>query len=559
MKTKVLVALTTLLFVACGTQQKAAHYGKAEKHRLLLLPIEESAPTAQIDYSSSDGDPITLNVKLARGKVDYYVPLAVKGLNTEGKIKNLPDSAVAWSAMKFSNKYEANEEKFRPHYHFSPSHGWMNDPNGMVYKDGEYHLFYQYNPYGATWGNMHWGHAVSRNLVDWEHLPVAITPDKNGAAYSGSSVVDHNNVAGFGAGAIVSFYTSKSNREAQSIAYSTDNGRTFTKYEGNPVLCSTERDFRDPKVIYHTDSKQYIMALAVGQNIEFYSSKNLKDWHFESKFGERYGVHGTGYAVWECPDLVELNVQGTNEKRWVLLVNINGHGPASGGSATQYFIGDFDGHKFTCEDDEKQVKWQDYGKDHYAAVTWSNSPDERTLAIAWMSNWQYANQVPTKCFRSTNTIVRSLSLFSHDGDLFLASTPVEELEHNRVRTKKIAQTAQITFSLERGDEDMATFSLENSLGERVDFSVNFLDNSVVVDRTKSGDTSFSGAFAVAAKAPIMGEGYHFNIYIDTASVECFVNDGKTSLTNIVFPTEPYDNLHFNNNCKVKDLKIYKIK
>ena len=557
MNNRLLITLTTLLYVACGTQQKTAQHGQAEKHRLLLLPIEESAPTAQIDYKSSDSDPITLNVKLARNKVDYYVPLALNDINTEGKIKNLPESAIAWKTMKFSNRYKVGKDKFRPQYHFAPLYGWMNDPNGMVYKDGEYHLFYQYNPYGATWGNMHWGHAVTRNLVDWEHLPVAITPDKNGAAYSGSSVVDHDNVAGFGADAIVSFYTSKSNREAQSIAYSTDNGRTFTKYEHNPILCSDERDFRDPKVIYHAGSKQYIMALAVGQNIEFYSSKNLKDWQFESKFGETYGVHGTGYAVWECPDLIELNIEGSNEKRWVLLVNINGHGPASGGSATQYFIGNFDGHRFTCEDDEKQVKWQDYGKDHYAAVTWSNSPDNRTLAIAWMNNWQYANQVPTTWFRSSNTIVRSLSLFSHKGDLYLASKPVEEHKQRRVKAKKISRTSQITFTLKRGKSQNATFSLANSLGESVDFNVDFNSNSVVVDRTKSGDTSFSNAFAIAAKAPIMGEGYHFDIFIDTASVECFINDGKTVLTNTVFPTEPYNNLHFDEECEVEDFTIYR--
>ncbi len=522
---------------------------------LLILPIEESAPGANITYITKDG-PINLNVHLAVNNVDYTMPLYLDGQKSI-TVRNLDASALTWEALTLSNKFEAGEDKYRPAYHFAPEYGWMNDPNGMVYKDGEYHLFYQHNPYGSMWGNMHWGHAVSRDLVDWEQLPVAIIPDKNGTVYSGSAIVDFDNRAGFGKDAIVAFYTSKSSREAQSVAYSLDNGRTFEKYENNPVLTSTEKDFRDPKVIYHKESNRYIMALAVGQNIEFYSSENLLEWKFESKFGEEYGVHGTGYAVWECPDLVELEVQNSDEKRWVLLVNINGHGP-SGGSATQYFIGDFDGKEFTCEDEKEQVKWQDYGRDHYATVTWSNSPDDRVLAIAWMNNWWYATRTPTKWFRSTNSIVRSLSLFSHEGELYLASTPVKELEARRVATEKVSQACEVNFTLQPSDIP-ATFSLTNTVGESVDFTVDFEKSIIIVDKTKAGDTSFSDNFAVATPAPIFGEGYHIQLYIDVASVECFVNGGKSSLTNTLYPTQPYDNLVFGAECIVENLNIYDIK
>ncbi len=554
--------LLALLLAACSSPGHftVVHHDESSeilieaKENLLILPIEESAPVANIEYITKDG-PITLNVHLAVEKIDYTMPLKINGQKSI-KVRNLAPTAITWESLALSDTFEAGEDKFRPSYHFAPAYGWMNDPNGMVYKDGEYHLFYQHNPYGSMWGNMHWGHAVSRNLIDWEQLPVAIIPDKNGTAYSGSAIVDSENRAGFGKDAILAFYTSKSSREAQSIAYSLDNGRTFEKYENNPVLTSTEKDFRDPKVIYHKESNRYIMALAVGQNIEFYSSENLLEWKFESKFGEEYGVHGTGYAVWECPDLVELEVQNSDEKRWVLLVNINGKGP-SGGSATQYFIGDFDGKEFTCEDEKEQVKWQDYGRDHYASVTWANSPDERVLSIAWMNNWMYATRTPTRWFRSTNSIVRSLSLFSHEGDLYLASTPVEEFEQHRVETDAISQACEVSFTLEASDK-VATFSLSNDLGERVDFEVDFLKNTIVVDRRKAGDNSFADNFAVATPAPIFGEGYDIRLFIDRASVECFVNGGKSSLTNLVYPTEPYDKIEFGTQSKVKDFKIHEI-
>ena len=369
--------------------------------KYLILPVEDSAPDVSISVMVDNVQVETFTVRLALNKVDYTVPYELSkyagkhvvlrfAMNPQerGGARPKVKEAVFSNNLALANSYDASNKEtlWRPVYHFAPQWGWMNDPNGMVYKDGEYHLFYQYNPYGSRWGNMNWGHAISRDLVSWEHMPVAISPDGLGTIFSGSAVVDKNNTAGFGAGAIVAFYTQASARQMQSIAYSTDNGRTFKKYAGNPVLTGEVADFRDPKVSWNESTQKWILTLAVGQEVRFYSSPNLKDWTYESNFGEGQGSHG---GVWECPDLFELPVAGTNQKKWVLIVNINPGGPF-GGSATQYFVGTFDGHKFVNES-PKATKWMDFGKDHYATVTWSNAPQNRVIALAWMSNWQYAN------------------------------------------------------------------------------------------------------------------------------------------------------------------------
>ena len=341
--------------------------------KYLLLPVEDASPDVRISMIVNNKEVKNFDVRLAVNKVDYFVPVDLSDysgktisfkfkMNSNDPVRvNLsPDNTACCKEMRLSDTFDTgNREKFRPTYHFSPLYGWMNDPNGMVYKDGEYHLFYQYNPYGSKWGNMNWGHAISKDLINWEHRPVAITPDALGTIFSGSAVVDHHNTAGFGAGAIVAIYTQNSDRQVQSIAYSTDNGRTFTKYENNPVLVSEARDFRDPKVFWYEGTQRWIMVLAVGQEMQIFSSPDLKDWTFESSFGEGYGAHGN---VWECPDLFELPVEGTGEKKWVLLCSL-GDGPF-GDSATQYFVGSFDGKKFICDNQPNVTKWMDWGKDH---------------------------------------------------------------------------------------------------------------------------------------------------------------------------------------------------
>ena len=555
--------------------------------RYLLLPVEEVMPDVRVSMIVNNKEVNVADVRLAVNRVDYFVPLdlsAYAGKNILLKFKlgsNDPIrgklSAVCCKEMKLSDTFDTgNREKFRPTYHFSPLYGWMNDPNGMVYKDGEYHLFYQYNPYGSKWGNMSWGHAISQDLVNWKHLPVAIAPDALGTIFSGSAVVDFDNTAGFGAGAIIAIYTQNSDRQVQSIAYSTDNGRTFTKYENNPVLTSEARDFRDPKVFWYENTKRWIMVLAVGQEMQIFSSPNLKDWTFESRFGEGQGAHG---GVWECPDLFELPVEGTNDKKWVLLCNLNPGGPF-GGSATQYFVGSFNGKEFVNESPSK-TKWMDWGKDHYATVTWSDAPDNRRIAIAWMSNWQYANDVPTSQYRSPNSVPRDLSLFTVDGETYLQSAPSPELlalrDASKKRSFKVNGTRtikemisgndgayEIELTIENQHADVIGFRLYNDKGEEVDMQYDMKEKKFSLDRRKSGDVGFNENFPMLTWTAIESgkDELKLRLFVDKSSVEAFGDGGRFVMTNQVFPSEPYTHIDFYSKggaYKVDSFVIYKLK
>ena len=555
--------------------------------RYLLLPVEEVMPDVRVSMIVNNKEVNVADVRLAVNRVDYFVPLDLSdyaGKNILLKFKlgsNDPIrgklSAVCCKEMKLSDTFDTgNREKFRPTYHFSPLYGWMNDPNGMVYKDGEYHLFYQHNPYGSKWGNMHWGHAISKDLINWEHRPDAITPDALGTIFSGSAVVDTDNTAGFGAGAIVAIYTQNSDRQVQSIAYSTDNGRSFTKYENNPVLTSDARDFRDPKVFWHKETQRWIMLLAVGQEMQIFSSSNLKDWAFESSFGEGQGAHG---GVWECPDLFELPVDGTNEKKWVLLCNLNPGGPF-GGSATQYFVGTFNGKEFVNESRSK-TKWMDWGKDHYATVTWSDAPDNRRIAIAWMSNWQYANDVPTSQYRSPNSVPRDLSLFTVDGETYLQSAPSPELlklrDISKKRSFKVNGTRtikdmiagnegayEIELTIENQHADVIGFRLYNDKGEEVDMQYDMKEKKFSMDRRKSGEVGFNENFPMLTWTTIESgkDELKLRLFVDKSSVEAFGDGGRFVMTNQVFPSEPYTHIDFYSKggaYKVDSFVIYKLK
>lgn len=560
--------------------------------KYLLLPVEDASPDVRVSMIVGNKEVKAFDVRLAIHKVDYFVPVDLSEFSGSGQMisfkfkmnsndpvrTNLsPDSIACCKEMKLSDTFDTgNREKYRPSYHFSPLYGWMNDPNGMVYKDGEYHLFYQYNPYGSKWGNMSWGHTISKDLVNWEHLPVAIAPDALGTIFSGSAVVDSNNTAGFGAGAIIAIYTQNSDRQVQSIAYSNDNGRTFTKYENNPVLVSEARDFRDPKVFWHEGTQRWIMVLAVGQEMQFFSSPNLKDWVFESSFGEGQGAHG---GVWECPDLFELSVEGTNYKKWVLLCNLNPGGPF-GGSATQYFVGTFDGKEFVNESSSK-TKWMDWGKDHYATVTWSDAPDNRRIAIAWMSNWQYANDVPTSQYRSPNSVPRDLSLFAADGDIYLKSAPSPELLKLRVDSKKhsfkvngtrtISELLpsnegayEIELFIRNQSADIIGFRLYNNKGEEVDMQYDMKEKKFSMDRRKSGEVSFNENFPTLTWTTIetSNDELKLRLFVDKSSIEAFGNGGRFAMTNQVFPSEPYNHLTFyskGGGYKVNSLVVYKLR
>lgn len=381
---------------------------------------------------------------------------------------------------------------------------------------------------------MTWGHSTSTDLVHWKFQGAPIQPDAIGTIFSGSAVVDKNNTAGLGKGAVVALYTSAGENQTQSMAYSTDNGKTFTKYEGNPIITSNVPDFRDPHMFWNEDIKKWNMIMAVGQHMEIYSSDNLKDWKYESSFGEKYGNHG---GVWECPDLMKMKVRGTGKEKWMLICNINPGGP-SGGSATQYFIGDFDGHKFTCDSKPEVTKWMDYGKDHYATVTFDTAPEGRRVAIAWMSNWQYANQVPTQQYRSGNSIPRDLGLFEYKGETYCSVVPSPEMTAARSKKagKKLTASCEMVVNL-KGN---ATITLSNDKGEKVVMNYDAKAETFSMDRTKSGKMDFSKDFAAVTKAPTYGNISQLRIFIDKSSIEALDADGKMSMTNLVFPSKPYN-------------------
>ena len=533
----------------------------AQEGRYLWLPIQESAPEGKLQVIVSNVAQMEQNVRFAREKVDYYVALdmqpwlGAKGLSVV--IQNVPKGSVCFSKIKQNNdkQYMLIPEKYRPSYHHAPERGWMNDPNGLFFKDGVWHLYYQYNPYGSMWGNMHWAHSTSTDLVHWQQQPVALAPDAWGTMFSGSCVVDHNNTAGFGKDAIISMYTSSrptpfgGDVQAQCIAYSNDGGKTFTKYVGNPVITDEKKDFRDPHVFWNEEAGFWNMILAAGQEMQIYSSANLKDWKYESSFGHEYGNHG---GVWECPDLMKMNVKGTNKDKWMLICNINPGGPF-GGSATQYFIGQFDGHKFTCEDEPSETKWMDYGKDHYATITFDNAPEGRHVGIAWMSNWQYANQVPTKQYRSANSIVRDFGLFEYKGETYCSITPAKEMLAARgARVSQPTEACEIVVTV-KGD---AQITLRNAKGERVVMTYDDEEETFDMDRRRSGNISFSDAFPVATSSPTYGKVRQLRIFVDRCSVEAFDGDGKMCMTNLVFPSTPYDKIIVKGKAKAA---IYKIK
>ena len=513
----------------------------------LLLPVQENAEMSNVKVIADNAQLKTFNVRLASNHIDYYVPLDLgefknqKGLmldiHVNGNYRN--DGGIStfgcWKNMQFSDSYDMkNREQYRPAYHHTPAYGWMNDPNGMFYKDGVWNLYFQHNPYGSQWENMTWGHSISKDLLHWEYQGDAILPDVIGTIFSGSAVVDKNNTAGFGEGAVVALYTSAGENQTQSMAYSTDGGKTFTKYAGNPVITSNVPDFRDPHMFWNEDIKKWNMILAAGQQMNIYTSDNLKDWKYESSFGTGYGNHD---GVWECPDLMKLKVRGTDKEKWMLICNINPGGPF-GGSATQYFVGDFDGHKFTCDSKPEVTKWMDYGKDHYATVTFDNAPEGRHVALAWMSNWQYAAQVPTMQYRSGNSIPRDLGLFEHNGETYCSVTPSQEVTSARSKkaAKALSDACELVVNL-KGD---ATITLSNAKNEKVVMSYDAKNETFSMDRTQSGKIDFSDDFAVKTTAPTYGKLKQLRIFIDKSSIEAIDAEGKMAMTNLVFPTKPYN-------------------
>lgn len=453
-------------------------------------------------------------------------------------------------------------EKHRPQLHFSPEKNWMNDPNGMVYHAGQYHLFYQYYPDGLKWGPMHWGHAVSTDLLHWKHLPIALYPDTLGYIFSGSAVVDHENTSGFGSKdnpplvAVFTYHSAEKEKagrtdyQTQGIAFSLDSGRTWSKYEGNPVLKNPgARDFRDPKVFWHQPTSKWIMVLAVKDHVELWASADFKSWSKLSEFGFESGAHG---GVWECPDLFLAEVEGEERSKWVMIVSIN-PGGINGGSATQYFTGHFDGKTFTPDDDHKTTKWLDYGPDNYAGVTYANAPDDRNIFMGWMSNWAYAQEVPTTPWRSAMTLPRELSLRRIGDRLHLTSTLSPEVASLAVKTlpaqhldvkDAVEIKGEINFSqaMVTGSVPAKDFAIElfNDQGQKVEIGYQEEQNRFFINRAASGKNDFSPNFRPELHADRISnsDSMTFTFVADVSSVEVFFDDGLSVMTAIYFPDAP---------------------
>lgn len=585
----VILLLLVVLYTSCGRPAPLSITHNEEAislvyihtpQRYLLLPIEEATPEVEVRLQ---GEAVYQDIRLAVDSVDYYVPYPLG----EGKgerileVRGLSRDAVAWDSLKLSDVFDtANTDYYRPSYHHTPPYGWMNDPNGLVYHEGEYHLFYQYNPYGSRWGNMHWGHSVSKDLLHWEALPLALAPDTLGAIFSGSCVVDRAGDAGFGKGALLAFYTAhaiadKRDREdykqAQCLAYSLDNGITFTKYEGNPILHPLDgiKDFRDPKVFRYNDL--WYMIVSADKEMRFFSSTDLRHWSYLSSFGKGWGMFANQF---ECPDFFELPVEGAEaDRRWVMLVNINPGSPW-GGSATAYFVGQFDGERFVPDHDPSESLWLDWGKDHYAAITFGNMPRGKVVSIPWISNWQYAHLTPQIQHRGANGLPRKHSLYRlADGSLRLASTPIDGLATLRRERLDLSQegadlsSAELLITIDsvppQGEVEIA---LSNLLGEELLLRLDLLKGHILMDRTRSGVTAFGRLsephrletsdhrktlalnyqddFALSTHAPLSllgetGGRYELRLFLDKSSAELFVNGGRIAMTNQIFPTQPY--------------------
>jgi len=601
MKSKQLILGTLLLSagltVAAGNGVTVEHTGinnslvrVSGDAPLLILPVQESVDDAKVNVLVDGRLDRTFYVRLAKNKVDYTVPfdltpykghdviLEVESSHGRSSIRESKEEC-AWDAITLADSFDStNRERFRPLYHHTPLWGWMNDPNGMFYKDGEWHLYFQHNPYGSKWQNMTWGHSSSKDLVNWKHHPEAILPDGLGTIFSGSAAIDRTGSAGFGKDAVVALYTSAGAAQLQSLAHSSDNGETFKKYPGNPVL-TLETEARDPNMFWDDADNcwKLVLAHALDHEILFFSSPDMKEWTLMSDFGKGEGAQG---GVWECPDLFQLDIDGA--KKWVLIVNINPGGPF-GGSATQYFIGDFDGKKFTADKDASgkiPTKWADFGKDNYANVTWSDAPDSRRTMIGWMSNWQYAADVPTQQFRSANTLPRELSLFrAPDGEIYLASTPSPEV--NRLRRKPSVKNkslnvgkkassfalpaandgiCEISFDIESRNGANVNIELSNSKGEKVVMVYDPKAATISCDRTKAGISDFSRDFPAVTAAPVFTADGRTSVrmFIDRSSIEMFAKDGRYAMTNLVFPNEPYSRISFSadGKARVSGLDIY---
>jgi sucrose-6-phosphate hydrolase SacC (GH32 family) len=479
------------------------------------------------------------------------------------------------------------DEPYRPQYHFSPAMHFMNDPNGLVYFKGIYHLYYQYNPLQLVAGHQAWGHAVSTDLLHWKHLAIAIPEMTSGPVtgqiFTGSAVVDKNNTSGFfngiPGGGLVAIYTlNEPTKEVQNVAYSLDNGTSYIEYKGNPVLDLQNPNFRDPKVFWYEPGHRWIMAVALPREhqVLFYASSNLKNWSFLSAFGPA-GIEGFQY---ECPNLFQVPVQGTNDKKWVLVVAINPGAPL-GGSINEYFVGNFDGTTFTADDGVARL--MDFGKDFYAVQTYNNTPNGDAIAVGWMSNWQYTQDVPTFPWRGVFTVPRFLSLRQNPtqtGDL-LVQTPLSlDSLHDKALfngSATVSPNNPLTISSQGngsfefhttvvgGDKGRLNINIRNGAGEQVTVGVDWdHDGQVYVNRGQTSGFNnpyFTNDFSTWESN--VDHSIELHVLVDRSVLEVFVDNGvKVCTTSFFMSKGPPTEMHWeaeNSPILVEDLEAYSLK
>jgi len=477
-------------------------------------------------------------------------------------------------------------QTYRPYYHFSPASTWTNDPNGLVYYQGLYHLFFQENPSGIVWGNMSWGHATSTDLLSWKQQPVAIpeyTDSNNNTinVFSGTAVVDSANSSGFGTGAnmmpLIAIYTSNGPLQNQSLAYSPD-GSSFTRYAHNPILDIQSTNFRDPKVFWYAPTNQWIMivSMPIEEKVRFYSSANLVNWQYLSDFG----AIGNTNQVWECPDIFPLQVQGTGQTKWV--VTVSGGGVQTGFGGMQYFVGNFDGVHFVA-DALNYPLYLDYGKDFYAGITYNDLPaaDGRRIMIGWANNWAYAGVIPTLGFRGMMSIPRNLQLLAtNSGSYILTQLPVAETDsykgtllyqQDSLSLNSLSNPANgvqgdalnIEFTMERNGAAKSGINVFKNGSQETSIYYNSSDNTIKLDRTNAGNSFFSSVFSSIESAPAAAgsSDLQFRILIDKSIVEVFVNNGEQVITDQVFPLSANGGIEFfsqSGSTTFKNINVWKM-
>jgi fructan beta-fructosidase len=439
-------------------------------------------------------------------------------------------------------------------YHFSPPSGWMNDPNGLIYFEGEWHMFYQHLPEGET--RQHWGHAISRDLLHWEHLPIALYPDELGSIWSGSVAVDEHDTSGFFAGdrgLVAAFTHQVETAQRQSLAFSCDRGRTWTKFSGNPVLVSSSPDFRDPKIFWHAPIGQWVMVVTAGNRVQFYHSADLKSWTFASSYG---GGWIPDNWVWECPDLFALPLDGDeNNQRWVLNASFIIPGDIEGrpgASKMRYFIGQFDGRQFipSSADNQPGGYPTSYGADDYAGITFANPPDNERIFLAWMNHWDYAwpahHQGKSEMMTLPRRLAlrrtpRGLRLFQQPITPFLKARPVWEdmplAEENLAWAEGTAEAFALEAEFEAGAASEFGIRLRKGGVNQTIIGYDAARKTVFVDRTRAGDASFHNQFAARHEAPLSltAGRLRLQVFVDTNSVEVYANEGEVVLNDLIFP------------------------